>query len=155
MEKFSLKDCKVVRKRMCKSGEICPFYHICYKDESSLDDDNILTLVACKNKYLMYKQGISSLKDADINLIEGSQLQYAQIMASRNNGLFYDLYPIKAFLKKLNSLFISWMKGANYIIKLLLARVIAARNLLKSSSHTCLKMVPLSLIMPMELKYCT
>lgn len=109
MERFSLKDCKVVRKRMCKSGEICPFYHICYRDESSLDDDNILTLVACKNKYLMYKRGVRSLKDADINLIEGSQLQYAQIMASRNHGLFYDLYPIKAFLKNLEARPISFI----------------------------------------------
>lgn len=46
----------------------------------------------------MYRSGIKKLKDVDLNLLEGNRVQYAQIMASKNNGLYVSKYALKNYL---------------------------------------------------------
>ncbi len=92
----------VARKtRACHERGSCPYYYQCFEKEKDIPDDSILTLVSSKDKQKMFDEGIIHLKDADINRIEGGRLQYAQIMASHNGGLFIDKLALKTFMTKL------------------------------------------------------
>ena len=57
----------------------------------------------------MFENGIDSLKNVDIDLIEGNRVQFAQIMASKNNGLFIDKPALKNWLNKIDSKPISFI----------------------------------------------
>lgn len=100
LKNHSLSDYPAIRKKACKGKNNCPYYQKCFQED--LSEDSILTLCACKNKELMYQSGIKKLADVDIAKIEGTKVQYAQIMASRNGGIFYDNLALKAFLKPLS-----------------------------------------------------
>ena len=97
------------KNRACHQNGLCEFYDDCFPDEQLLEDDSILTLVSSQNKNRMYEEGIRLLKDADPKQIEGNKVQYAQIMASRNGGLFCDILALKQWLKKLNGRPISFI----------------------------------------------
>ena len=95
---------KKARKcKYCRQNGLCDYYSICFPDEEKIVDDSILTLVASKYKNAMYDEGISCLKNVDINRLEGNRVQYAQIMASRNNGIFIDKYALENWLKPLEN----------------------------------------------------
>ena len=85
-----------VRSSKCTSKRGCKYYDVCFPLEKQLPPNSILTLVSSANKYKMYQSGIEFLKDADPNLIEGNRVQYAQISADKNGGLYAD----KLYLKK-------------------------------------------------------
>ncbi|MBQ1507899.1 MAG: DUF2779 domain-containing protein [Erysipelotrichaceae bacterium] len=101
MEKATGEDLPATRKRSCKNRERCLHYYDCFPEEAALPDDSILTLVSSAKKQKMYDQGITLLKDADPALLEGNKLQYAQIMSSRNEGVFTDTLNLRMWLKKL------------------------------------------------------
>ena len=86
------------KSRSCKARGLCRFYYQCF-DEQDLPDNSILTLVSSKYKNKMFNDGILYLKDADPSLLEGTRLQYAQIMADRNGGIYLDYEPLKAWMK--------------------------------------------------------
>lgn len=102
MDQGSLEDYPPRRVRFCKGRQTCPFYHQCF-EETELPDDSILHLVASRYKNQMYQKGILYLKDADSSLVEGNKCQYAQIMASKNGGLYYDYYPLKTWLDAISA----------------------------------------------------
>ncbi len=79
--------------------KLCPYYSLCFPEVNNIEDNSILTLVSSRYKQQMYESGILKLKDADINLIEGNRVQYAQIMADKNGGLFVDGPALKYWLK--------------------------------------------------------
>lgn len=83
-----------------KNCTSCEFFEECHGNK--LEDDSILYLVSSKYKYDMYQKGVTSLKDADLNLIDGTSLQYAQIMASRNISYFMDKPRLNEFLQSFN-----------------------------------------------------
>lgn len=91
-----------VKTKNCKLFGICDYYNTCFPNEETLESDSILTLVSSRNKNKMFNSGIRLLKDADISLIEGTHIQYAQIMASKNNGLFIDKLALKNWLDKIS-----------------------------------------------------
>ena len=93
-------DVPSIRTKKCVRRTKCPYYDLCFPNEKQEADDSILTLVSSQHKYEMAKEGIASLKDADIDRIEGTRQQFAQIMASRNGGLFVDKLPLKMWLKE-------------------------------------------------------
>lgn len=95
--------CIALKTRICHARDLCKHYYNCFEDESSIEDDSILTLVSSRYKNDMYKEGIRLLKDADLNRVEGNRVQYAQIRASQNGGLFVDKYNLKNWLKKLET----------------------------------------------------
>ena len=74
----------IKRSHICTRGGKCMYYADCFPEE--LPEDSILNLVQAAHKYAMHQEGITSLQEADINRIEGTRHQYAQIMAARNNG---------------------------------------------------------------------
>lgn len=88
--------------KYCRQNGLCDHYVRCFPGEEKIDDDSILTLVSSKNKNKMFDEGIRSLKDADLEQIEGNRVQYAQIMASKNGGLFIDRPVLKDWLNSIS-----------------------------------------------------
>lgn len=101
MDNNSLDNYPPIKCKSCKMMKMCPYYYECFKDETDIEDDSILTLVSSVNKKKMYDMGIRKLKDADSSMVEGNKVQYAQIMASKNGGLFYDTYSLRYWLKQI------------------------------------------------------
>lgn len=109
IKEFDINKSKAKKCKYCKQNGICQFYSRCFPNEEDIDDDSILTLVSSSKKNDMYESGIKSLKDADIEIIEGNRVQYAQIIASKNNGLFVDKTALGEWLKKLEGKNISFV----------------------------------------------
>ncbi len=89
---------EAVHSSKCSGRSRCQFYEECFPDEVIREDNSILTLVSSQNKRQMYANGIRRLQDADSSLLEGSRIQYAQIMADRNNGLYFEKNSLKQWL---------------------------------------------------------
>lgn len=89
-----------IRKPRCASRQKCIHYNECFEEET-FEDNSILTLSASQHRYAMRQNGIKYLKDADLDLVEGSRLQFAQIMADKNGGLFYDKHALKAWMSEI------------------------------------------------------
>lgn len=112
IKKMSSIDCiKTPAKKCkyCRQNGLCEYYSKCFPNEKDIEDDSVLTLVSSKNKNIMFENGIDSLKNVDIDLIEGNRVQFAQIMASKNNGLFIDKPALKNWLNKIDSKPISFI----------------------------------------------
>ncbi len=97
------------KTRYCKLNGICQYYKQCFPNEEEEADDSILTLVSSQYKNRMYESGVRHLKDVDPSLLEGNRVQYAQVMASRNGGVFIDRYPLAAWLDKISKRPISFI----------------------------------------------
>lgn len=95
--------------KYCKQNGLCEYYAKCFPNEKEIEDDSILTLVSSKNKNKMYEEGVEYLRDADVEQIEGNRVQYAQIMASKNGGLFIDKPAIKHWLNSFDNKNISYI----------------------------------------------
>lgn len=93
----------------CSGRKRCDYYELCFPEEIITEDNSILTLVSSQHKSKMYAKGIRYLKDADPNLIEGNRVQYAQIMADTNGGLFVEKEALKVWMDKNVTLPISFI----------------------------------------------
>ena len=82
------------------SCALCPLKSTCYNNTNECND-SILTLHSSNNKYKLYDKGIRTLKELDIN-DKYTQTQFAQIMASKNNGEYYHPTLLKSWLDKLS-----------------------------------------------------
>ncbi len=109
IEAESGKEHPPLKSRSCHAIGTCRYYDECFKEEAELPDDNILTLVSSKYKTEMYERGLKTLKDADLEYVEGNRVQYAQIRASENGGLFVEKPALKHWLEKLNTKPISFI----------------------------------------------
>lgn len=87
-----------VRTQKCTGKVKCTFYEKCFPHEKKEEDNSILTLIASAQKYMMKKEGRKYLKDSDPERIEGSRMQYAQIMADKQSGLFVDHMALHSWL---------------------------------------------------------
>ncbi|MEA5026508.1 MAG: DUF2779 domain-containing protein [Erysipelotrichaceae bacterium] len=88
----------VKREKKCSGRFQCRFYTECFPEEQNVPDNSILHLLGCEYKHQMFNDGKLYLRDSDLDLIEGTRQQYAQIMADRNNGLFVDKMNLKLWL---------------------------------------------------------
>lgn len=79
----------------CTKGIKCKFYDDCYPEKHAVD--SILNLVQSQHKYDMHHEGLSTLKQADFNRIEGTRHQYAQIMADQLGGMYVDLGALRSW----------------------------------------------------------
>ena len=109
IETSSLETSPAVKTRACHLKNVCEYYGSCFKEEKDLPEDTILSLASSKYKNKMYEEGIEQLKDADLEKIEGNRVQYAQIMASKNEGLFVDKVSLSNWLKRLDERPISFI----------------------------------------------
>ena len=87
-----------IRSKKCTSGRRCLYYETCF-DEKNEPDDSILFFTTSKNKLEEYEHGKKTIKDMDVDLIDGFRLQYAQFMASKNGGTFMDIPALKVWLQ--------------------------------------------------------
>lgn len=87
-----------MRTNKCTGKSKCRYYQQCFPNEETIDANSILTLIAASEKYKMLEENRSTLKECDIDRIEGSRQQYAQIMADINGGLFVDHFALHHWL---------------------------------------------------------
>ena len=90
-----------IRDQKCTGRQKCKYYNECFKEEKELEDNSILTLVSAQHRYAMQKEGRLYLKDVDIEKIEGTKLQYAQIMADMNQTTYVDKLALNNWLSKI------------------------------------------------------
>lgn len=91
-----------VRTSKCAARQKCRYYDQCFPDEQIIPNNSILTLIASSEKYAMEKDGIRYLRDADENRIEGTRMQYAQIMADKNGGFYADQIALRTWLDNIH-----------------------------------------------------
>ena len=89
------------RGHQCSSRQKCRYYDSCFPEEKEQEDNSILTLIGAQYRYDMKKEGRLYLRDADERRIEGSRMQYAQIMADRQGGLYTDKMALRNWLGRL------------------------------------------------------
>lgn len=109
MDVYKTDDAPAEKRRFCNLTGKCRYYERCFPNEEKQADDSILTLVTSQHKNRMHKEGILYLKDADPNLLEGNKVQYAQVMASRNGGIFIDRLALKNWLDRISGRPISFI----------------------------------------------
>lgn len=86
----------VQRSPVCTKGIKCSYYTICFPE--NIADSSILNLVQSGKKFEMLADGITDLKDVDVERIEGLRHQYAQIMAAKHDGLYIDKGAIRCWI---------------------------------------------------------
>ncbi|WP_102266831.1 DUF2779 domain-containing protein [Massilicoli timonensis] len=92
----ALSEQKGERGKNCTRGAKCLYFDRCFQKPQA---NSILHLVNSAHKGRMEQQGRKTLKEVDLSLLEGNRLQYAQIMADQEGGLFYDRYALSSWLK--------------------------------------------------------
>ena len=100
---FEGEDVSEERSNRCTGKNKCRYYDVCFPQEKELPDNSILTLTSSQNKYSMYHDGLEYLKDADWERLEGTHAQYAQIMADKNGGLYFEQATLNSWLNKVES----------------------------------------------------
>lgn len=86
-----------VRTSMCTRGSKCAYYEDCFFED--VQDSSILHLVQSAHKFDMLQEGIEQLSEVDVNRVEGTRHQYAQIMASRMGGTYVDEGALRCWIK--------------------------------------------------------
>lgn len=89
------------KSHSCIGRQKCKYYYSCFPDEEDERDNSILTLNGAQYKYTMKANGIERLKYADEEMIEGTKIQYSQIMADTLGGTFVDKTALKTWLKNI------------------------------------------------------
>lgn len=98
-----------IRNKNCIRRNRCSYYELCFQNELELPDDSILTLSSSRYKNEMKEQGREHLRDVDLSKIEGTRMQYAQIMAGKNpKGLYVDKLSLEGWLQ-------SWVYPYSFI----------------------------------------
>lgn len=92
----TMEDVPAVRSNACTRGIKCPFFQDCFHEE--LEHTSILHLVQSSKKYDMHEDGILDIKDVDVDRIEGTRHQYAQIMAAKH-GRYVDKAALRCWIK--------------------------------------------------------
>jgi len=99
---FNYVDEKIKKEPKCTRGTKCDYFNVCFPDYDVVDDNSILHLVSSQNKYEMYDNNITELIDVDLDRVEGTRMQYAQVMASRqSDGFFMDQLALKCWFQTL------------------------------------------------------
>ena len=88
----------VIRTNKCTGRNKCRYYDICFPEEHDLPDNSILNLVSSQHKYEMFNSGIKYLSDIDLSFFEGTQQQYAQIMADKKGGTYFEKIALENWL---------------------------------------------------------
>ena len=87
-----------VRTSRCSGRQKCRFYEQCFPNESVEEPNAITTLIASQYRYAMAQDGIQRLRDAQVSLIEGTRMQYAQIRSDFLGGQFVDRLALRSWM---------------------------------------------------------
>ena len=88
----------ITRSNRCTGRKKCQYYDLCFPDEKLMEDNSILHLTNSQYKYTMYQEGVKYLSQVDLEKLEGTAQQYAQVMADRQGGLFIDKLALKNWM---------------------------------------------------------
>lgn len=81
----------------CMKQGKCPYYTHCFPEPFT--DTSVHYLMQTGGKYDLEKGGYDDMRTIDVSVLEGNRLQYAQLMAARNNGFFIDRFAVKSWIK--------------------------------------------------------
>ena len=77
----------------------CDHYEKCFHAEETLLDASVVFLSQSSRRQEMIEKGILRMSDIPLDMIEGSRVQFAQIMADKLGGLFADRFALKHWLE--------------------------------------------------------
>lgn len=81
----------------CMKGGKCRYYEDCFPQKGP--DTSILNLMQTSHKYDLLEQGYTDMKTIDVDLLEGTRQQYAQLMAARHHGFYMDHFAVADWIK--------------------------------------------------------
>ena len=79
----------------------CDYFETCFMKQFDLSSDSVFFLTQSANKRTFINEGLLKLSQIPPERLEGTPLQFAQIMADRNNGVFADKVVLKHWLSGL------------------------------------------------------
>lgn len=86
-----------IRSNTCTRGGKCSYFETCYPQKECCT--SVLNLVQSSKKYELLERGIQDMKDIDIEDVEGTRHQYAQIMAARTKKTYVDTFAVGDWVK--------------------------------------------------------
>ncbi len=84
----------------CPYSVKCDHYEKCFHNEKPLEDHSVVFLSQSSHRQEMIELGINRLSDIPLDMIEGTRVQFAQIMADRLGGLYADRFALTDWLKR-------------------------------------------------------
>jgi len=87
----------------CPHTTRCDHYTKCFFDEDELPVNSIVYLTQSANRQRMIEAGVKYLHDAPLEQLEGTRIQFAQIMADRLGGLFFDKHAVSYWLSQIKT----------------------------------------------------
>jgi len=86
----------------CPALNRCDHFESCFQNQYELDQNSIFFLTQSSQKRNFINEGILKLNQVPLERLEGTPLQFAQLMADRNGGLFADRVVLKHWLSGLS-----------------------------------------------------
>lgn len=86
---------KKERTNICTRRNKCAYFDLCFPYPTK--DTSILNLVSSSKKFSLLEAGYHDMSELDLDQIEGTRHQYAQLYAAKTNALFFDHYAVKSF----------------------------------------------------------
>jgi len=85
----------------CPSLNRCEYFESCFQSQFNLNEKSVFFLTQSANKRAFINEGLLQLSDVPLDRLEGTPLQFAQIMADRNGGVFADQLVLRHWLSGL------------------------------------------------------
>ncbi len=86
----------------CPALNRCEYFEVCFQKQFDLTQDSVFFLTQSANKRAFIKEGILKINQVPLDRVEGTPLQFAQIMADRNGGIFADKVVLRHWLSELS-----------------------------------------------------
>ncbi|KAF0224141.1 MAG: Uncharacterized protein FD133_1599 [Erysipelotrichaceae bacterium] len=86
----------------CPALNRCEYFEVCFQKQFDLSQNSVFFLTQSANKRAFINEGLLKLDQLPLDRLEGTALQFAQIMADRNGGQFADKLVLKHWLNGLN-----------------------------------------------------
>lgn len=97
---LKMDEIKKERTNICTRRNKCTYFDLCFPYPNK--DTSILNLVSSAHKFTLFEEGYRDMSELDMDLIEGTRHQYAQLYAAKTNELFFDYYAVNAFFSNVN-----------------------------------------------------
>ncbi len=86
----------------CPALNRCDYFETCFEKQFDLSANSVFFLTQSALKRTFINEGRLTLNQIESDRLEGTPLQFAQIMADRNKGLFVDRMVLKHWFSGLN-----------------------------------------------------
>lgn len=82
----------------CTKSYKCPYYDDCFTEQEH--DTSVLYIMQCAKKFTLLEHGINDMREVDFEVLEGTRLQFAQIMAAKANGFYMDRFALSSWVNQ-------------------------------------------------------